>query len=49
VEETSDQGLEDEKAEGDSGDPGEESDVEDFAWDGLLIEDEDDESVYYSD
>jgi hypothetical protein len=34
-------GLEDVGAGGDSGELGEESDVEDFSWDGLLIEDED--------
>jgi hypothetical protein len=33
----------------DPGEPGEESDVEDLLWDGLLIEDEDEESMDFSD
>ena len=33
----------------DVGEPEEESDVEEFSWDGLLIEDEDEEAIYYSD
>ena len=50
AEETGHQELEDVGAEGDSrGQPvREESDVEDVSWDGLLIEDEDEEPMYYS-
>ena len=47
AEETSDQELDDAGGRGDSGDL-EESDVEEFLWDGLLIEDEDEETMYWS-
>jgi hypothetical protein len=33
----------------DSGEPGEESDSDEFTWNGLLIEDEDEPAVYCSD
>jgi len=33
---------------GELGESGEESDIEDLSWDGLLIEDEDDKAMYYS-
>lgn len=46
---TTDQGLEDTGLGDDPGEPGEESDVGDFLWDGLLIEDEDESSMDYSD
>ena len=36
-------------AEGNSGDPEEESAVEEFPWDELLIEDEDEETMDWSD
>jgi hypothetical protein len=38
----------DDRIRGDSGEPGEGSDVEEFTWDGLLIEDEDEEAMYTS-
>ena len=47
AEETSDQELDDAGGRGDSGDL-EGSDVEEFLWDGLLIEDEDEETMYWS-
>ena len=43
AEETGDDELDD------AGEPGEESDVEEFSWDGLIIEDEDEEGKYHSD
>jgi hypothetical protein len=46
VEETSDQEPENMGA---GGEPSEESDVEEFSWDGLLIEDEDEEAMSCSD
>jgi len=46
AEQTSDQELDDVGARGDSGDL-EQSDVEEFLWDGLLIEDEDEETMYW--
>ena len=33
---------------GELGESEEESDLEDLSWDGLLIEDEDNEAMYYS-
>jgi len=47
AEETSDHEL-DVGVGGELGESGEESDLEDLSWDGLLIEDEDDEAMYYS-
>ena len=47
AEETSNQELDNAGARGDLGDL-EESDVEEFSWDGLLIEDEDEETMYWS-
>jgi hypothetical protein len=44
ADETSDQELEESGARGDPGDL-EESDVEEFSWDGLLIEDEDEDEL----
>ena len=43
-----DQVLEDVGPGGLSGDLEEESEVEDFSWDGLLIEDENEGPMYYS-
>ena len=44
-----DQGLENVSTGRDSGEPGDkESDVEEFSWDGLLIEDEGEEDMYCS-
>jgi hypothetical protein len=48
VEETGNQGLEDVGPGGDSGELGEVLDVKDFLWEGLLIEDEDEKPMYYS-
>ena len=48
VEDLDDQVLEDVGAGGLSGDLGEESEVEDFSWDRLLIEDENEGPMYYS-
>jgi len=47
AEETSDHEL-DVGVGGELGESGEESDLEDLSWDGLLNEDEDDEAMYYS-
>jgi hypothetical protein len=47
VDEMDKQGLENMGAGGDR-ELEEDSDVEDFSWDGLLIEDEDEEPMYYS-
>ena len=33
---------------GDSGEPGEDSDIEDISWDALLIKEEDDKAMYCS-
>jgi hAT family protein len=44
-----DEELENASAGRDSGEPShEESDIEEFSWDGLLIEDEDEEAMYCS-
>ena len=48
MEEASDQEPDIVGVRGDSGESGEGSDVEGSSWDGLLIEDEDEEAVYYS-
>jgi len=47
AEETSDHEL-DMGVGGELGESEEESDLEDLSWDGLLIEDEDNEAMYYS-
>jgi hypothetical protein len=48
TEEASDGELENASTQGDSREPDEESDIEEFSWDELLIEDEDEEAMYYS-
>lgn len=48
-EESNDQELENVSTSRDeSGEPADESDIEEFSWDGLLIEDEDEEAMYCS-
>lgn len=47
VEETGNQGLDDMGAGGDLGKLREELDVKDFLWDGLLIDDKDEEPIHY--
>jgi hypothetical protein len=48
TEETSDRELENASTEGDSREPDEELDIEEFSWDELLIEDENEEAMYCS-
>ena len=48
VKEMGHEGLEDAGAGADSGGLGEDSDIEEVSWDELLIEDEDEEPMYYS-